>query len=216
MSELAQSLYIIFPEISLAIGAMTLMLAGAFRAPANESRGFRATSYGALIFIAFAVFALFTVAKPNAFGTHFNDLVVFDSFAVFTKFLILIGGFFVLLISVRYCERNHKNFPFEYSILILLSLCGMLIMTSSADFLSLYLGLELQSLALYVLATIDRRNAKSSEAAVKYFVLGALASGILLYGISLIYGFAGSTNFNDLALTLADEAILSKDRKSVV
>lgn len=214
MSELVQSCYVMFPEIALAIGAMVLMLVGAFRPqtaiPGDETASFKAIAYSSLIFIALAIGSLSLIGAEHLSGSYFNDLVVLDKFAIFTKLLILTGGFLVLWSSIDYCARNHKSFPFEYSILILLSLCGMLIMTSAADFLTLYLGLEMQSLALYVLAAINRRDAKSSEAAVKYFVLGALASGILLYGISLIYGFAGTTNFNDLAYTLAEQDVLSK------
>ena len=183
MSELVKSCYILFPEITLAIGAMVLMLVGAFSSKPQDItdvNSFRKIAYGSLIFIALAIGSLFVIGAEHLYGSYFNDLIVLDKFAIFTKFLILIAGFSVLWISIGYCKRNHKNFPFEYSLLILLSLCGMLIMTSAADFLTLYLGLEMQSLALYVLAAINRHDAKSSEAAVKYFVLGALASGVLL------------------------------------
>ncbi len=210
-----ESLYAILPELVLAVGAMVLMMTGVFHSCSNDAEGakeraFASTAHSSMALILLAILSLYFVADAGLVGKFFNNLVVIDSFAIFTKALLLIGGFFTLWLTIDYSKRNHKDFPFEYSILVLLSLCGMLIMISSADFLSLYLGVELQSLALYVLAAINRKNAKSSEAAVKYFVLGALASGILLYGISLIYGFSGSTNFDDIAAVLTNQDVLSK------
>ena len=110
------------------------------------------------------------------------------------KSLILISSFFVLMMSKKYLV-DIKNDKFEYPIIILLSILGMFVMVSSNDLIVFYLGLELQSLSLYILAAIDRDNTRSSEAGMKYFVLSALSSGLLLYGCSLLYGFSGSTNF---------------------
>ena len=107
-------------------------------------------------------------------------------------------NFFILFISKRYII-DIKNNKFEYPVIVLLSILGMFIMVSSNDLIVFYLGLELQSLALYILASIDRDNIKSSEAGIKYFVLSALSSGLLLYGCSLVYGFAGSTNFETIS-----------------
>tara|TARA_B100000700_G_scaffold326601_1_gene438620 strand:- start:9620 stop:10969 length:1350 start_codon:yes stop_codon:yes gene_type:complete len=133
----------------------------------------------------------------------FNESFVIDKFSLYSKVLILTSAFFVLLISKKYLI-DIKNNKFEYPIIVLLSILGMFIMVSSNDLILFYLGLELQSLGLYILASIDRDNIKSSEAGIKYFVLSALSSGLLLYGCSLIYGFSGSTNFEQIS-------ILSKD-----
>ena len=115
------------------------------------------------------------------------------------KSLILISSFFILALSKKYLV-DIKNNKFEYPIIVLLSVIGMLIMVGANDLILFYLGLELQSLALYILASIDRDNSKSSEAGIKYFVLSALSSGLLLYGCSLLYGFSGSTNFDVIKL----------------
>tara|TARA_Y100000817_G_scaffold226807_1_gene179627 strand:- start:2659 stop:4008 length:1350 start_codon:yes stop_codon:yes gene_type:complete len=128
----------------------------------------------------------------------FNDSFVIDHFSIYLKILILVSTFFIFLISQRYIT-DIKNNKFEYPIIVLLAILGMFIMVSSNDLILFYLGLELQSLALYILASIDRDNIRSSEAGIKYFVLSALSSGLLLYGCSLLYGFAGSTNFVEIA-----------------
>ena len=125
----------------------------------------------------------------------FNDSYIIDYLSSFMKILTLLGGMFVLIISSRYLKLL-KLFKIEYSILILCSILGMMVMISSNDLMVFYIGLELQSLALYVLASFNRDQLKSTEAGLKYFVLSALSSGLLLYGCSLVYGFSGSTNFN--------------------
>jgi NADH-quinone oxidoreductase subunit N len=141
--------------------------------------------------------------------TLFNDSVVIDYMASLMKIITLLGAFFVLVISSSYL-KIFKLFKIEYPILILSSVLGMMIMISSNDLMVFYMGLELQSLALYVLATFNRDQLKSSEAGLKYFVLSALSSGLLLYGCSLIYGFSGSTNFNIISNQLnSNEYILS-------
>lgn len=203
----------LLPEIVLAVGAMLLMMLGVFRKENTEteaSLGFATTAHSAMLVIAASAISIYIVDFFGLYGNFFNNSIVIDDLAIFAKTLILLAAFFVLWMTINYCQRHHSNFPYEYSILILFSLCGMLIMVSSADFLTLYLGVEMQSLAMYVLAGIDRRNAKASEASVKYFVLGALASGILLYGISLVYGFSGSINFADISAILSQQAELSK------
>ena len=125
----------------------------------------------------------------------FNDSLSVDYFSKYMKSLILISSFFILALSKKYLV-DIKNNKFEYPIIVLLSVIGMLIMVGANDLILFYLGLELQSLSLYILASIDRDNSKSSEAGIKYFVLSALSSGLLLYGCSLLYGFSGSTNFD--------------------
>jgi NADH-quinone oxidoreductase subunit N len=130
--------------------------------------------------------------------TLFNGSIIIDYLSSFMKIITLVAAFFVLVISSNYL-KSIKIFKIEYPILILSSVLGMMIMISSNDLIVFYMGLELQSLALYVLATFNRDQIKSSEAGLKYFVLSALSSGLLLYGCSLIYGFTGSTNFNVIA-----------------
>ena len=131
----------------------------------------------------------------------FNNSVIIDYLSSFMKITTLLAAFLVLIISSTYL-KTFKIFKIEYPILILSSVLGMMIMISSNDLIVFYMGLELQSLALYVLATFNRDNIKSSEAGLKYFVLSALASGLLLYGSSLIYGFTGSTNFEVISENL--------------
>ena len=141
--------------------------------------------------------------------TLFNNSVVIDHMSSLMKIITLLGAFFVLVISSAYL-KTFKIYKIEYPILILSSVLGMMVMISSNDLMVFYMGLELQSLALYVLATFNRDQLKSSEAGLKYFVLSALSSGLLLYGCSLIYGFSGSTNFNIISNQLnSNEYVLS-------
>ena len=167
---------------------MFLLLLGAFK---KESSG--------LIYNLSIVFLIFTLAlivnyPPQSNVNLFNDSYKIDYFSSFMKILTLCSGIFVLITSSRYL-KIFKIFKIEYSILILCSILGMMVMISANDLIVFYIGLELQSLALYVLASFNRDQVKSSEAGLKYFVLSALSSGLLLYGCSLIYGFTGSTNF---------------------
>jgi NADH-quinone oxidoreductase subunit N len=141
--------------------------------------------------------------------TLFNNSVVIDPMSSLMKIITLIGAFLVLVISSAYL-KSFKIFKIEYPVLILSSVLGMMVMISSNDLMVFYMGLELQSLALYVLATFNRDQLKSSEAGLKYFVLSALSSGLLLYGCSLIYGFSGSTNFNVISSQLnSNEYVLT-------
>lgn len=180
------------PEIFLALSAMALLMIGVFR-------GDRATRP-----VAWATVAVMTVAillTLDAGGMRevtFNGLFVMDRFGVFMKVLVLIGSALSVILSLGYIEREQMR-RFEFPVLMLLSTVGMLMMVSANDLISLYVGLEMQSLALYVIAAFRRDYAKSSEAGLKYFVLGALSSGMLLYGASMVYGFAGTTGFDGLA-----------------
>ena len=133
--------------------------------------------------------------------TAFGGAFVVDTFARVMKVLILFGSAAAITLSVHFMKQE-KIEKFEYPILVLLATVGMMMMVSANDLISLYMGLELQSLALYVVAAIDRDNARSSEAGLKYFVLGALSSGMLLYGASLIYGFTGATGFPEIAAAI--------------
>ena len=180
------------PEIALAAAAMALLVLGVFRG--EESA--RLVSWLAVAALAGALVlaAAFEVAPRVAFYGMF----VTDAFAVFMKALVLAGSAASIVMALRYNDE-HQIARFEFPVLILLAAVGMMVMVSASDLITLYLGLELQSLALYVVASFDRDSVRSTEAGLKYFVLGALASGMLLYGASLIYGFAGTTNFLALA-----------------
>jgi NADH-quinone oxidoreductase subunit N len=141
--------------------------------------------------------------------TLFKDSVVIDHMSSLMKIITLLGAFLVLTISTNYL-KTFKLFKIEYPVLILCSVLGMMVMISSNDLIVFYMGLELQSLALYVLATFNRDQLQSSEAGLKYFVLSALSSGLLLYGCSLIYGFSGSTNFDIISNQLnSNEYVLT-------
>ena len=188
-------LNLIFPEIFLSIFIMFLLLLGVFKK--NSSNLVYNLSIVSLIIILFLNFNNFKTSSLYLF----NDSYKLDYMSIFMKFLILSSGIFVLLSSSKYLVIN-KIFKIEYPILLLSSILGMMIMISSNDLIVFYMGLELQSLALYVLAAFNRNNSLSSESGLKYFVLSALSSGLLLYGCSLIYGFSGSTNFDIISLSI--------------
>lgn len=186
----SSDLYLIAPEIILTIGAILALMYGAFRGN-RVTAGLACLS---VLLLAFMVYMLPYGGEP-LYG--FNGLIRVDSFTQFTKVLVLIASLLVLVLSLEWLSTG-ENRKFEYPVLILLSVVGSMIMISANDLLTLYMGLELSSLALYILASFSRDDARSTEAGLKYFVLGALASGMMLYGSSLIYGFAGSTNFTAL------------------
>ena len=195
------SLWPILPELFLAIAGMALLIAGVFRG--NESTRF--ISWGT---VGAFVIAVLIMLGQNLEGTPIlNDMFVQDEFTFFMKLLVMGGIIACLSLSVQYLHQDHI-IRFEYPILVLFAGIGMLIMISANDMMSLYVGLELQSLSLYVLAAIKRDHVKSAEAGMKYFVLGAISSGMLLFGISLIYGFTGTTNFDLIGMTLANEITL--------
>lgn len=183
------------PEVVVLLGALALLMYGAFR-------GARATGGITLLSVAvmlFAAYLLFPLDVPRETGLQ--DLVVTDAFSQFLKLVILISSSLVVGMSFDWLAQDeHKKF--EYPVLVLLSTLGMMVMVSANDLLTLYMGLELSSLALYVLAAYDRDNSVSSEAGLKYFVLGALASGLMLFGASLVYGYTGSTNFTAMKALL--------------
>jgi NADH-quinone oxidoreductase subunit N len=182
------------PEIVLAVGALVLLMLGAFRRGA-EGRDFSAHVIAILIVLAAA--ALLATAPPER-ASLFEGAFIADPFARFMKLLVLAGAALVLLMSFGDLARS-KLLSFEYAVLLLLATLGMLLMVSAGDLIALFLGIELQSLALYVVAAIQRDNVRSSEAGLKYFVLGSLSTGMLLYGCSLIYGFTGSVDFSVIA-----------------
>jgi NADH-quinone oxidoreductase subunit N len=186
---------VLLPELILAIGAMALLLAGAI----SGEKTAPLISWGAILLLLAAGIAC--VMGPEQ-ATAFHNAFVSDGFSRFAKLLILGGAALSILLAEEYFARLNLS-RFELPVLMLLATLGMMLMVSSASFLSLYMGLELQSLALYVLASFNRDNLRSTEAGLKYFVLGALSSGMLLYGISLIYGFTGSTEFAAIASVTA-------------
>ncbi|MFL4984943.1 MAG: NADH-quinone oxidoreductase subunit NuoN [Xanthobacteraceae bacterium] len=186
------------PELLLAVGAMALLMFGVYY------RGERLTQRANGIAIALLIIAgLAVVAVPGDKVVTFGGSFVLDSFARVMKVLALIGSAAALVMSPSYLAAE-KQEKFEYAILILLSTLGMMLLVSAADLIALYLGLELMSLSLYVLAAIHRDSVRSTEAGLKYFVLGALSSGMLLYGASLIYGFTGTVSFAGIAQAAGD------------
>src|SRR5579862_7307045 len=170
-----------WPELLLALGAVILLLAGVIWSRERSS----ALSVLAIVLLV-AVIAV-AIWKP-AEGTLFGGGFIVDSFSRYMKFLVLGGSAFTLILSTSTAKAFGLD-KFEYSILVLLATLGMMVMVSANDLMSLYVGLELQSLALYVVTALRRDDAKATEAGLKYFVLGALSSGMLLYGASLVYGF---------------------------
>jgi len=182
----------LLPEIVLGIGAMLLLMLGAYR----DERIVLVIDAGAIVLLIAA--GVILLLLPEGKLVSFNGSFVVDGFARFLKILALIGSAAAILLSIDYAKRE-KQQRFEYSVLIVLSTLGMLMLISAADLIALYLGLELMSLPLYVVAASHRDNLRSTEAGLKYFVLGALSSGMLLYGASLVYGFTGTVTFTGIA-----------------
>jgi len=175
------------PEIFLTVSILITLLIGVF---------FK-NSYVIVTSIIYGIIIALILIILNSFSDSFklfSDSFISNSFTNFFKILILIGTFFTLIITQDFIKETKINY-FEYSLVLLLSVLGMFIMISANDLILFYLGLELQSLSLYILASLDRNNLKSNESGLKYFILSSLASGLLLYGCSLLYGFSGSTNF---------------------
>ncbi|WJR81495.1 NADH-quinone oxidoreductase subunit NuoN [Bradyrhizobium sp. NP1] len=182
----------VLPEMVLAVGAMALLMLGAYR-------GQGTTRLVTVLSICLLVLTgILELMLPAGKLTTFGGSFIVDDFARFLKVLALIGSAATLILSTEFLSDPSRRL-FEYSILVLLSTLGMMILISAGDLISLYLGLELMSLALYVVAASNRDNLKSTEAGLKYFVLGALSSGMLLYGASLIYGFTGTVSFAGIA-----------------
>ena len=199
-----ENLNLVLPEIFISLSIMFLLILGVFIK--NSSKLIFNASV--LILLITAVITFNETFIVNRI-TLFNDSVVIDYMASLMKIITLLGAFLVLVISSNYL-KTFKIYKIEYPILILSSVLGMMVMISSNDLIVFYMGLELQSLALYVLATFNRDQLKSSEAGLKYFILSALSSGLLLYGCSLIYGFSGSTNFDVISSQLnSNEYVLT-------
>ena len=187
------------PEIFLAVSILATLMIGVF---------FK-NSYVLVTSIVYGIIIILILLILNSFNDSFklfSESFVSNSFTNFFKVLILVGTFFILIISQSFIKEIKINY-FEYSIILLLSVLGMFIMISANDLILFYLGLELQSLSLYILASLDRNNLKSNEAGLKYFILSSLASGLLLYGCSILYGFSGSTNFEIISSNTNTENI---------
>src|SRR6186713_1293353 len=182
----------VLPELVLAIGAMALLMLGAYRGQETTKT---VTTLAVLLLV---VVGVLEYTLPAGKHVTFGGSFIVDDFARFMKILALIGSAVTLVLSTEFLSDPSRRI-FEYAILVLLSTLGMMVLISAGDLISLYLGLELMSLALYVVAASNRDNAKSTEAGLKYFVLGALSSGMLLYGASLIYGFTGTVEFAGIA-----------------
>lgn len=190
------NLNFILPEIFISLSIMFLLLLGVFKK--NSSDIVHNLSVASLLITGVLIYN----NSSNQNISLFNGGFVVDQLSSFMKILTILGGAFVLSISTKYL-KIFKIFLIEYPVLILSSILGMMVMISSNDLMVFYIGLELQSLALYVLASFNRDQLKSSESGLKYFVLSALSSGLLLYGCSLIYGFSGSTNFDVIGDTMS-------------
>jgi len=192
------------PEIFVAVVGMALLMLGVFQKVgdnAQEVKTARLVSRLGMVTLVLAMMLVATVAGGSM--STFGGMFVSDPFAVFFKVLILMASTLTLVISQDYMEKQGIA-RFEYVILIIFATLGMMMMVSANNLLSLYLGLEMQSLSLYVIASFNRDDERSTEAGLKYFVLGAVASGMLLYGSSLVYGFAGTTDFTTLGALFAD------------
>lgn len=192
------------PEIFLACAAMALMMVGVFQ---REEKALGIVTTLALVSI--IVTAILVLTGEDGRNLAMFDLFIADDFGVFMKILILLGSFLAIVMSHGYIHREGMA-RFEYPVLIIFATLGMLMMVSANDLISLYIGLELQSLSLYVIAAFQRDTLRSSESGLKYFVLGALSSGLLLYGMSMIYGFSGHTQFDALAALFTSGAPVSE------
>jgi NADH-quinone oxidoreductase subunit N len=190
-----------YPELLLAVGAVVVLLVSLFW------KGISSTAVSIVAIVLLLVVLAVLLLQP-ATGVLFNGVFIVDGFARYMKALVLGGAAATLLISLSN-SKEHGIDKFEYAVLVLLATLGMMIMVSANDLMSLYIGLELQSLALYVVAAMKREDRKATEAGIKYFVLGALSSGMLLYGASLVYGFTGTTQIDQIvaAITLDSRSI---------
>ena len=193
---LTSSLSIAAPELILSVGAMVLLMIGVFM---GEKSSQTVTGLSVAVIIIAALWLILITPLGTGFGGSF----VLDPFARFMKILVLVGSAAAVIMSVGFAESERFN-RFEFPVLVLLSTTGMMMMVSAGDMIALYLGLELQSLAIYVLAAINRDSVRSTEAGLKYFVLGALSSGMLLYGASMVYGFTGHIEFTQISRVAAE------------
>lgn len=196
-TDIFTDLYLAGSDVFLALASLLMVLLGVF----IKERAFQKLSIMGVIVLFLTMAMTLQQDNTDAKVYLFDGLMVYDRYSVFMKMLVLIGGVSAIFMAGRDIAGRVYG-RFEYVILILLAVLGMNIMISSNDMLTLYMGLELQSLALYILAAFNRNSLYSSEAGLKYFILGALSSGMLLFGISLVYGFTGTTSFSDIAAVI--------------
>lgn len=193
---ISDNLALAYPELILAVGSLALLVIGAFMPKRTSLVGWGSVA---------VLLAAAAASATQPFGVAFGGGLISDAAATFAKVAIYLASAIAIPLGQPWFEKRGVR-TFEFPVLVLLAALGMGMMASSGDLISLYVGVELHSLALYVLAAMHRDNAKASEAGLKYFVLGALSSGLLLYGASLIYGFAGSTLYSDIAVAAGSEA----------
>jgi NADH-quinone oxidoreductase subunit N len=191
---------LVLPELILTVSGLILMIVAAWAG----DRAAPALTWAAILTLAAAAAFLPGLAGPG--GSAFHNLFAADPFAAYTKVIVYLAAIVSLFAAMSWFGRD-RDYRAEYPVLVLFAVVGMGMMVSASDLLTLYVGLELQSLAAYVLAAFQRTDSRSSEAGLKYFVLGALASGILLYGISLLYGFTGTTGFDGIAAALGNDGV---------
>ena len=191
---LVASLHLVTPELVLAVGALVLLMVGVFSGDKSTPT---VTGLAVALLIASGLWMVLVPGEGSAFGGAY----LADGYARFMKVLALIGSVTAMIMAVGHARFDHLD-RFEFPVLLVLATLGIMLMISANDLISLYLSLELQSLALYVVAAINRDSLRSTEAGLKYFVLGALSSGMLLYGMSLVYGFTGNTGFDEIAKVL--------------
>ncbi|MDR6814917.1 NADH-quinone oxidoreductase subunit N [Neorhizobium sp. 2083] len=194
---LSLSLQLSMPEIILAVGALALLMIGVFSGDKS------APTVTGLAVALLAVAGLWLIFMPGE-GVAYGGAFKLDAFGRFMKVLALIGSITAMVMSVGHAKSDQLN-RFEFPVLLVLSTLGMLLLISANDLIAFYLALELMSLALYVIAAFNRDSLRSTEAGLKYFVLGALSSGMMLYGMSLVYGFTGNTGFEGIAKVLSSE-----------
>ncbi|AYD00677.1 NADH-quinone oxidoreductase subunit NuoN [Neorhizobium sp. NCHU2750] len=193
----SQSLALSLPEVILAVGALALLMIGVF---AGEQSSKLVSALAIVLLIVVGLWIVFFTGNGQAYGGAF----IVDPFARFMKAIAITGSVFALIMSIGQGKAMQLD-KFEYPVLLAISTLGMLLLISANDLIAFYLGLELMSLSLYVVAAFNRDSLRSTEAGLKYFVLGALSSGMLLYGMSLVYGFTGNTGFDGIANVLMSE-----------
>ena len=189
---IAEDLQVVLPELVLAIYAMAALMWGVYMGKDSQARTILWGSVAVLVLL-----GVYLGYYGSATEDAFDGMFVNDRFARFAKVVMLFGAAFALILSEDYLTRTNLM-KFEFPVLVVLAVLGMMMMVSAGDLMALYMGLELQSLSLYVVAAFRRDSLRSTEAGLKYFVLGALSSGLLLYGASLVYGYAGTTRFDGI------------------
>ena len=189
-----QTIIYILPELFLSSAIMMLLIIGVF-----VKKSFKLVNFLTILVLFFS--AVLVINQPEEIVKIFNESYIIDRLSIIMKVLTFLFSLFVLISSKDYIKENNID-KIEYPIIILASVLGMILMISSNDLIIFYLGLELQSISLYILASFKKDDEKSTEAGLKFFVLSALASGLLLYGSSLVYGFTGSTNFDIISQNL--------------